>query len=91
MINVRKAHLCVVREIGGNGLVEAVSISGDRWVAWERPIDSTGTPTYMCVNRGLTMKASELPGIVAELFSDKAATELAKELGIAVKDEKYAS
>jgi hypothetical protein len=74
-----------------NGLVEAINIAGDRWIAWERPVDSTGTPTYVCVNRGLTMKQAELPGIVAELFSDKAATELAKELGITVKDEKYAS
>ena len=88
---MRTPHLSVIREIGANGLVEAINIAGDRWIAWERPKDSTGTPTYMCVNRGLTMKQAELPDIVAELFSDKAARELAQKFEIEVADEKYAA
>ena len=91
MINVKIPHVTVVREIGRTGLVEAINIAGDRWLAWERPADSSGTPTYVCINRGLTMSKAKLPEIVAELFSDKAAKELSRELGVTVTDAEYAA
>lgn len=88
---MKSAHFTVIREIGNDGRVEAINIEGDRWLAWERPFDSTGTATYVCVNRGVTMRQKELPNIVAELFSDKQASELSRILGFEVKDEKYAA
>ncbi|MBU5557531.1 MAG: hypothetical protein QW751_00760 [Candidatus Aenigmatarchaeota archaeon] len=88
---MKNPHFRVVREIGSSGLVEAVNIAGDRWLAWDRPTDSTGTPTYVCINRGLSMKRAQLPDIVAKLFSEKSAKELSRELGILVTDKKYAA
>jgi len=86
----KNAHFTVVREIGNDGRVEAVNIGNDRWLAWERPKDTTGNVTYVCINRGLTIRQKELPEMVAELFGSKHANELSRILGLSVKDEKYA-